>query len=66
MAEGANQMVCIHCRHVDGLEPVALTQRGKKVGLVYCCAGCRAEMQGFSIDIIFYDPEERNPQQAVH
>ena len=66
MADGGKQMVCIHCRQADGLEPVVLTERGKEVGLVYCCAGCRAGMQGYSIDIIFYNSDEKRPQQTVH
>ena len=53
MTEAGKQMVCIHCRQADGLEPVALTERGRGVGMVYCCAGCRQGMQGYSIDIIF-------------
>ena len=60
------QMVCIHCRQADGLEPVALTERGREVGMVYCCAGCRQGMQGYSIDIIFHGAEERGPEQTVH
>ncbi len=66
IAEGGKQMVCIHCRQADGIEPVALTERGREVGMVYCCAGCRQGMQGYSIDIIFYNPEERGAEQTVH
>lgn len=66
MTAGDKQMVCIHCRQAEGIEPVALTERGKEVGLVYCCAGCRDGMQGYSIDMIFYNPDERESQRAVH
>lgn len=66
MADGEKQRVCIHCRQAEGIEPVALTEQGREVGLVYCCAGCRQGMQGYSIDIIFHDAEEKDPQQAVH
>lgn len=66
MAEGGKQMVCIHCRQADGIEPVALTERGREVGMVYCCAGCRQGMQGYSIDIIFHDRQERGAEQTAH
>ena len=66
MADGGKQMVCIHCRQADGMEPVALTEQGNEIGMVYCCAGCRQGMEGYSIDIIFYNPEERKSQHAVH
>ena len=70
MADGGKLMVCIHCRQADGIEPVVLTERGKEVGMVYCCAGCRQGMQGYSIDIIFRNPTERGDErvsgQAVH
>ena len=66
MAEGGKQMVCIHCRQAEGIEPVALTEQGNEVGMVYCCAGCRQGMQGYSIDIIFHDREERGAEQTAH
>ncbi|OPY08441.1 MAG: hypothetical protein A4E67_00973 [Syntrophaceae bacterium PtaB.Bin038] len=30
MTGAEKQMVCIHCRQADGLEPVALTERGRE------------------------------------
>ncbi len=66
MATEGKQMVCIHCRKPGKLESVAITERGQEVGVVYCCSGCRAGMEGYSMDIIFYDPDERLVQQRVH
>ncbi len=66
MATEGKQMVCIHCRKQGKLEPVAITEREQEVGVVYCCSGCRAGMEGYSMDIIFYDPDERRAQQRVH
>lgn len=66
MDQERTQMVCIHCRKPEGIEPVAITERGKEVGMVYCCAGCRTGMQGCSMDIIFYGGDERGSEQTIH
>lgn len=66
MGSEGKQMVCIHCRQPERIEPVAITERGQEVGVIYCCSACRTQVEGYAMDIFLYGQDDDKPQRMLH
>jgi hypothetical protein len=45
---------------------VGVVEGNQEVGVIYCCADCRMQMEGYAMDIFLHGPDEERSPHTLH